>query len=131
MSKTMSQQMWRAQWDFCWLCRYREGWSKADHSYIALQLHHLVGNSMRAKADTIPASWFCACSLCHPQFSSQPTSEELAKRLAAKRHFDPENYDRIAVNRLLSPYRRGGWEDGPVTEAEVDEAARILFGGEQ
>jgi len=54
--------------------------------------------------------------------------EELARSLAIKAQYDPENYDLEAVNKLLSPNRRGGWSDGPVTQSDVDAMAEVIFG---
>jgi len=119
---------WGRQHDFCWLCNRRDGWSNTLGDWVLLSTHELVGNSRRAKALTVSASWFRTCQFCHPQLSSQPNPELLAKLLALKQHNDPDFYSLEAVNRLLSPNRRGGWSDGPLTQAEVDAMSETLFG---
>jgi hypothetical protein len=126
---TINRTDWSRQFAFCWLCGRSAGWHNVEP--VTLQTHELVGNSRRAKALTIPAAWFRCCQFCHPQLSSSPTPELLAKLLALKLRYDPENYDLEAVNKLLSPNRRGGWSDGPVTQSDVDAMTRVIFGGSE
>lgn len=122
----ISREDWGRQFAFCWLCGSAAGW--CNGRTVELQTHELVGNSRRARALTVPASWFRCCNHCHPQLSSSPTPELLAKLLALKLRYDSEHYDLEAVNKLLSPNRRGGWADGPVTQSEVDAMSEVLFG---
>lgn len=119
---------WGRQFDACWLCGIHEGYNLARLAWIELETHELVGNSRRQRAMVTPATWFRACPGCHARLSSSPSPDELAILLAIKERFDPDHYDLLEVNKLLSPNRRGDWADGPVTQAEVDEAYATLYG---
>jgi len=129
--KVISRTDWGKQHPFCWLCNNQAGWSNTLGHWVHLSTHELVGNSQRAKAITMPETWFRTCTDCHPQLSSSATPELLAKLLALKLRYDPENYDLEAVNKLLSPNRRGGWKDGPVTQSDVDAMTRVILGGSE
>lgn len=125
----IDRSSWGQQFDRCWLCDKREGQlGIVDVGVVALQTHELVGNSRRRRALAESAAWFRVCQYCHQQLSSSPAGDELVELLAIKQMFDPENYDLLEVNKLLSPNRRGGWDDGPVTQAEVDAAYARLYG---
>lgn len=126
--QAIDRTSWGRQFDRCWLCDRREGDPSTLGGFLALQTHELVGNSRRRRALAVPAAWFRVCQYCHQQLSSSPPFDEIVELLAIKLMFDRENYDLLEVNKLLSPNRRGGWDDGPVTQAEVEEASTRLYG---
>jgi hypothetical protein len=116
---TIKPALWKRQWDRCWLCNRRGGALGRR-----LDRHEIRGGPCKARADKAPASWVILCDGCHRDMQSQP--RHYALMLALKRENDPETYDRAAVNSLISPTYRDGFERGPISEADVDAAEMNL-----
>lgn len=88
------------QFQRCWFC-----WT-----VYPLETHEIARGVHRSKAVVEPTAWLRVCNRCHDTVAGMT----IAQQLAMKKVNDPENYDRVAVNRL-----RGRAAEA-VTEADVD-----------
>jgi len=105
---------WRQNHTVCMLCGFE------SRTGFGLECHEMVSGPGRAAALTVPATWLRLCGDCINGCHELLQGTEPAVGLALKQIADPENYDRVAVNRLR------GRADDAVTEAEVAWAGAYL-----
>ena len=121
MASQLTRTLWGMQFDRCWCCQIHANDARLQGR--PLETHEIRGGAVRARSVQMPAAWIRLCSECHDDLQC---ACDYAYMMALKKVHDPEHYDRVAVNSLLSPNRRGGWDNGPVTESEVDEKVGMV-----
>jgi hypothetical protein len=108
----MTRTEWGKQFDRCFLC----GAKACSVWPPILETHEIARGVDRDLAIKEPACWIRCCQPCHTQrLDSMP----IATQLALKKHCDPENYDRVAVNRIRTRHYHNGPVDDAITEGEV------------
>ena len=101
--KPIGRSTWGMSFDRCWVCGKPEGIGRF------LETHECARGVHRSKAVVEPCCWLRVCSNCHDTLAGM----SIAQQLALKFLHDPENYNRIAVNRIR------GRADEAVSESEV------------
>ena len=110
------RRIWAEDQAKCWICGFE------DRTGCELHTHEIACGPFRKKALTNAAAWVRICMKCHlsqhgiHNYADWP----IARQLALKKKHDPENYDRIAVNRLRCR------ADEAITEDEVDACLDTL-----
>lgn len=105
------RRAWGQSFDFCWLCLRSE-------REIELHIHEIASRAQSSQCFDV-RSLFRACRDCNCQ-DLDWLPEGLM--LALKRRYDPENYDRVFVNRAR------GRADNAISDGEVRLWSRFMEG---
>jgi 5-methylcytosine-specific restriction endonuclease McrA len=92
---------WSLAFDSCWICGSR----------FDLQTHEIASKAQAPFKWATTENYFRTCSRCN-QYVLNNLPE--AVQLAYKKHFDPDNYNRVFINQLR------GEADNSISESEVN-----------
>jgi 5-methylcytosine-specific restriction endonuclease McrA len=94
---------WGSDFYFCWVCGQRQ-------SFAPLEVHEIASRAQAPNRWATQENYFRACSQCNSHvLNNLPESLQLA----IKKHFDPDRYDRVLINRLR------GRADNAISEGDV------------
>ena len=114
----MNRNDWSQDHTKCMVC----GWERYDPSQPekwTLATHEIPRGIYRQAALVCPAAWLRLCNVCHEEIGDY-SIWPLEWQLAIKKRGDPENYDRVMVNRLRDR------QPDAITEDEVDAFVRLM-----
>jgi len=100
------RKAWREAQKHCWLC----GTLAINTWPPKIECHEIARGVHREEAVEESCCWIATCQRCH---EAHLDSMPIARQLALKKINDPENYDRVGVNRMRNR------ADEAVTEGEV------------
>lgn len=114
-NKPITRPQWAKKHRVCMVCGTKRH----------LQTHEIANGPARQAALKEPATWLRLCdgfiNGCHAALHDKG-EWPVAKALALKKFYDPDNYDRVAVNLLRDR------QPDAITEAEVDQWVQQMEG---